>query len=182
MIELFVTLAIMAILATLATPSFVGLIINNRITTQTNELIGSLQLARSEAVRRAQGVTLRSSDNNHNYAQGWTVFTDADLDGDSPGTVTATDGTVLREQNTTAGNVTVRRVTRTVSGGVSTYAEDTSTADRMFVTFNARGANNATGAAFFRVCDLNQPTIPGRIIQVSVVGRVSLDSTTTTCS
>ncbi len=63
MIELMVTVAVLAILAAIATPSFTAIINNNRLTSNANELVASLQLARSDAVTRNTAVTLcRSED------------------------------------------------------------------------------------------------------------------------
>lgn len=47
-----VTLAVLAILATIAVPSFQDIIKRNQITAQTNELIALIYLARNEAIRR----------------------------------------------------------------------------------------------------------------------------------
>lgn len=57
LVELMVTLAIFAILAAIAVPSFNGMLISNRLATQTNELVAALQLARSEAVKLNRSVT-----------------------------------------------------------------------------------------------------------------------------
>ena len=56
LLELMVTIAVLAILATVGVPSFRDLIQNNRVTTQTNELVSALSFARTEAVKRGQSV------------------------------------------------------------------------------------------------------------------------------
>ncbi len=56
LIELMITIAVLAILVALAAPSFTAMINANRITGQSNELVSSLQLARLEAVRRNEAV------------------------------------------------------------------------------------------------------------------------------
>lgn len=58
LLELLVTIAIVAVLATLAIPSFRSVINSNRLTAQANELVTSIQLARTEAIRRNATVTL----------------------------------------------------------------------------------------------------------------------------
>lgn len=87
-IELMITLVMAAILATIAVPSFSTLIQNNRLTTQSNELLSSFALARSEAIKRSQQVVscqsstaTSCSGSATNWHQGWVVFADADADG-----------------------------------------------------------------------------------------------------
>ncbi|WP_137821060.1 GspH/FimT family pseudopilin [Pseudomonas sp. D(2018)] len=56
LIELMVVIAIVAILSSIGYPSFRELILNNRLTAQTNALLGTLQYARSEAVTQKRRV------------------------------------------------------------------------------------------------------------------------------
>jgi len=70
-IELMITLLIVAILSTMALPSFTQMIKNNRLTTQANELVLALNLSRSEAVKRGTSVTISAVGGN--WANGWTV-------------------------------------------------------------------------------------------------------------
>ena len=103
LMELMVTLVIATLLLTIAIPSFNGLIKKNRISTYTNNLVTSLALARSEAVKRGAQVSLCASNNgtnctNTNFQQGWIVFTDQN----TAGTVDGTD-TILRVQEAAAG-------------------------------------------------------------------------------
>ena len=53
LVELLVVIAIIAILATIAVPGFQDLIRNNRVASQSNELVTIITLARSEAIRRS---------------------------------------------------------------------------------------------------------------------------------
>jgi len=81
MIELMVTLAVAAILVTVAVPSFQTMIESNALTSQINLFIGSLNAARSEAVKRGKQVTLCKSVNGSScagagYEAGWIVFVD----------------------------------------------------------------------------------------------------------
>lgn len=64
LVELAVTLAVIAIVVTLAIPAFTSLINGNRLTAQANELVADIQTARSEAVKRNQPVTLCPSTDN----------------------------------------------------------------------------------------------------------------------
>lgn len=58
LLELLVTLAVLAIVLGLAVPSFQGIIQRNRLTAATNELVAAIQLARAEAIRRNRQVVL----------------------------------------------------------------------------------------------------------------------------
>ncbi|KEQ15013.1 GspH/FimT family pseudopilin [Endozoicomonas numazuensis] len=63
LIELMITVAILAILASIAYPSFDASIQNSRITSQTNRILGALQFARSEASARNVAITVCGSNN-----------------------------------------------------------------------------------------------------------------------
>ena len=56
LLELMVAIAVLAILATVGVPSFRELIQNNRVVTQTNELVSALNFARTEAIKRGRSV------------------------------------------------------------------------------------------------------------------------------
>ncbi|MEW5769539.1 MAG: GspH/FimT family pseudopilin [Pseudomonadota bacterium] len=82
LIELLVTISIAVILMTLAVPSFMDFVRNNRLTAQTNDLVLAFAYARSEAVKRGVRVTVcsRSSDTacaaSTTWDGGWLVFVD----------------------------------------------------------------------------------------------------------
>ena len=80
MVELMVTIAVLAILAGLALPSFQASLRSNRVATTSNEVLASLSLARTEAIRgigRA-GVCPSASGTacaaNADWAAGWVVW------------------------------------------------------------------------------------------------------------
>lgn len=58
LIELMVTIAVLAVVVTLAAPSFASVINGNRLTGASNELAALLQLGRMEALRRNQPVVV----------------------------------------------------------------------------------------------------------------------------
>ena len=63
LIELVVTMAVVAILAALAAPSFTSLINSNRLTGAANDVVAALQVARMDAIRRGESVVLCPSTN-----------------------------------------------------------------------------------------------------------------------
>jgi type IV fimbrial biogenesis protein FimT len=75
-LELMIVLAIAGILAAVGIPSYTTMTKNNCLTTRTNTLVTHMQLARSEAVKRRQDVTIASKSGTTNWASGWTI-TDA---------------------------------------------------------------------------------------------------------
>jgi len=83
LIELMVTLAIAAILLTVAIPSFNTTIKNNRIVTDANRLVSTIGLARSEAVKLGRTATVCVSADQAtctgetDWTLGWMVWVDA---------------------------------------------------------------------------------------------------------
>lgn len=78
LIELMVTIAILAIVLGIAIPSFSNILMNNRIDTAAQELYGALQLARSEGVKRKEGIRICRSNadfdecaNGTDWSSGW---------------------------------------------------------------------------------------------------------------
>jgi type IV fimbrial biogenesis protein FimT len=71
LIELMVAIAVLAIVATVAVPSFRELVENNRLATESNRLISAMSFARSEAVRVGDDVSLRASAGG--FDDGWCV-------------------------------------------------------------------------------------------------------------
>jgi type IV fimbrial biogenesis protein FimT len=98
LIEVAITVTILAILAAVALPAFNNVILANRLAAGANELVGSLQVARSEAIRRRSRVVVCASASGSgcggSWSDGWIVFED----GDRNGTVSGSE-TVIRSQS-----------------------------------------------------------------------------------
>jgi type IV fimbrial biogenesis protein FimT len=82
LLELMVGLTVLAIVTTMAVPSFARLIENNRLVTRTNDLVTALALARSEAMKRSLNVSLCPSSDGEtcteddDWSGQWLLFTD----------------------------------------------------------------------------------------------------------
>ena len=76
-----VTLAVAAILLTVAVPSFQALLANNRLTAQANDLVAAFGAARSEAIKRGAEIRVYAGSGS-DWASGWTLRVDANRDGD----------------------------------------------------------------------------------------------------
>jgi type IV fimbrial biogenesis protein FimT len=90
-IELMIVVAIVAVLAALAGPSFRDLMDGFRVRAATEEITNSIYLARSEAIKRGGLVSVRKNCATGTVQQwecGWIVFTDANNDGILNGTDT----------------------------------------------------------------------------------------------
>ncbi len=83
LIELIVTVTIVAILAAAATPSLREMMENNRLTALNNQLVSTLNYARAEAVKRNQNVNMcvRKADGSgcsttasDGFDKGWLVL------------------------------------------------------------------------------------------------------------
>jgi type IV fimbrial biogenesis protein FimT len=85
LIELMVVVAVLAIVATVAVPSFQQLIENNRLATESNRILSAMSFARSEAVRVGDDVSMTA--NTGGFSNGWCVHLG--------GTCTGTD--ILRQ-------------------------------------------------------------------------------------
>lgn len=82
LVELMVTVTVIAVLLAVAVPSFSDLILSGRLTSYANDFVASTHLARSEAIKRNARVSMCVSANGTscatgNWSQGWVVFHDA---------------------------------------------------------------------------------------------------------
>ena len=86
LVELLVTLAIGTILLMIAIPGYAFLVNTNKLAAVTNSLVTSIQLARSEAIKRGVRVTVCKSSSalvavpscnpTSEWHQGWLIFVD----------------------------------------------------------------------------------------------------------
>lgn len=81
LIELMMTVFIAAIVLSLGVPAFTDTLRNNRLTTQSNDLVTALNLARAEAVKRRANVTVCPSSDQSTctgsaWQDGWIVRDD----------------------------------------------------------------------------------------------------------
>lgn len=84
LIELMVTIAIVSILLTLGVPSFSAVLRNITLTTQANNFVAAINLARSEAIRRNTAVTLSATASNitqHHWESSWQIWVDSNGNG-----------------------------------------------------------------------------------------------------
>lgn len=161
-IELVITLAVVAILATTGVPAFSNFIQSNRISETAFDVLGTINLARTEAVKRKRRVVLcRSADPTavtpscggtaHTWTTGWLVF----ASGDSNNTYEDGIDTLLGIGLVHSPSVTV--MTNSTSNNNLEYNSDGTT-------------NESGGTARFAICDKRGGAF-GRQIDVPPHGR-----------
>jgi len=165
LIELLFTVAVGGILLALALPSYDTLLKNNCRTTAANTLVTGLQLARSEAVKRRQQVSLAAAapaNDGNEWGTGWTVFQDADSDD------TVDAGEEVRVMELTC---------EQPAGGANRMtiaAVDTAANEMTVFTYLATGFIETAGS--FDICHEEETGERGRRISISNTGRPSMDS------
>lgn len=124
LIELMVTLAIVAILMMVAVPSFVAFQRNAELTSASNTMLAALNAARSEAMKRNQNVMVTPLGTG--WASGWQVFVDVDRSGTlSTGDIVITTYPALQTYFTVSGTGNANLSSPYVLFNGSGYASDT---------------------------------------------------------
>ncbi|MEE9358332.1 MAG: GspH/FimT family pseudopilin [Sedimenticolaceae bacterium] len=169
LIELIITLAVAAVVLTLAAPALRDTLIRNRVATEINSLAATLNQGRSEAIKRGRSVTLCSSSNGtsccsssngtscaKNWQNGWILFEDSNADG----TFDSSDETAIK-----------------VSSGFTssdTLAYAASTATSSYVRFKSNGFSKEAGS--FKLCESGSAVKYARALYISTTGRIRLSS------
>lgn len=145
LIELMSMLAVVSILVTVGLPMLNVFFDSNRMVSNTNDLVGGLNIARSEAIKQQSRITMcQSSDSatctgSAQWEDGWIVFQDPN------GNATVDGGERILRLNAAAdGQVTIR-------------SNDVNNLIASSVSFTSRGLpkalNGGTQSGTFRICD-----------------------------
>lgn len=161
LIELMVTLAIAAILLTVAVPSFIQFQRNSELTTLTNYLVAAINAARAEAMKTGMNALVVTANNDTDWSKGWLVFVDIDSDG-----IYSAGDAIVMEQEALPSHITV--------SGTNTIAASPS-----YVRYSGSGfskpksgdlANASINLSRNDVSSTNYSQI--RRIKIAVTGRV----------
>jgi type IV fimbrial biogenesis protein FimT len=160
LIELVVTLAIVAIAAGFAIPMFRDVIRNTTVSGETNDLITALATARSEAVRRGTQVVVISNGapGSSEWTSGWRVIADSDRNGSFDEVVSTAP----------ALNQTYRIFANDTNGGVDNQ-----------IVFQMNGSLTTVGGFDLNVCFPDGNATKSRRIRVRASGNVSSHKDTT---
>jgi len=182
LIELLVVLAIAVIVITTAIPSFQSFIQSNRISSTVHKFVSTLNLARSEAVKRGARVTVcKSSDartcntsSSSGWESGWIVFVDDD---GSPGTRDTATEELIRASNGLNGSISI--------SGQEDVQNIISYVGSGF-TQTATGGTLSTDKSTLVICDSHKFSSSARAITISTTGSVrsvpATDTTLSSCS
>lgn len=106
LVELMITIAVLAVVMAIAVPSFQAVINRNRLVSASNEVVAALQLARMEAIRRNSRVELcPSTDGTSCSGSAWSRMI----------VRVASDGTVVRDIRVTGRGIVLNGSSNTTS-------------------------------------------------------------------
>lgn len=176
LVELMITIMIVAILTAIAWPSFRDFMHRSAVTAQANQMLASLQYARNEAISRhyptalcgsTDGVTCTAADTD--FENGWMIWRDSTLSG-TPSYDAAKDEPLRVTQAQT--NISI------VSFGGSGTAN--------LIAFDQRGAViGAAGTTNIVICAKITPTdpfgvssdrVPGKFVRIDASGRITVEN------
>jgi len=178
LIELLVTIAIVGIVMSIAIPNFTETIRSSRLTTNANEFVTSLNIAKSEAIKRGVQITiLRSGATAAQWEDGWSIFVDINGtegfvdDGDTSLCEVNSEGIaiedcLLKTYSALSSGFTLR------TGG-STYQN--------YIAYTPTGMSTVSIGDTFRLCDSSADNTKSRAIIINSVGRSRVQDGTTAC-
>jgi type IV fimbrial biogenesis protein FimT len=178
-VELMITVTVAAVLLALALPSFRETIVSSNVTETTNQLIGDLNLARSEAVRRGTLVAVISTSGTNNWSGGWRVETDGDFlaNGTFAWPITAATKDVLLRTNPGV-NAANSYAVKTAFAGIGCVGPATTPAVGM-VIFNAQGTQPCNVSKFhINVCRPDSQPAKSKWITVDTSGMTKSQTNT----
>jgi type IV fimbrial biogenesis protein FimT len=159
MIEMLFVIAIVGIGMSIAVPSFQGMLQRNRLATQANDLTMAINLARSEASRIGNIVSLQAlvGTAGNEFGGGYCLIT-----GNPGDCIDDEDNTVIRRFPALPGGATLAGVDDAPNSGDWD-------SPRTSIQFNGRGGLNEDGE--FRYLDLCLEGQLGRRIKINMIGR-----------
>lgn len=180
LIELMITIAVVAILTAIAWPNFRDFMHRNTATSQANQVLAALQYARNEAVSRRYPTALCGStsgtactSNDTNFENGWMIWRDGTLSGTPSYSAVATSKDELLRVAQVQNGVSIRSF-----GGSGSAA---------LIAFDQRGAVIGAGGGTTNIVicaknsssdDLgtNSERVPGKYVRVDASGRITVQT------
>ncbi len=129
LIELMVTMALAAILMSVAVPSFTTFMRNAELTSFTNTLLAAVNAARGEAMKRGRYAMVVPKDGS-SWDSGWTVFVDID-----------------RSQSLTAGDITIF-TSEPKTNALSIRGNGSASGSTPYIMYDASGYSKLKNGSF----------------------------------
>jgi type IV fimbrial biogenesis protein FimT len=148
LVELLITVAVLAITLTFAVPGFRDFIMTNQMATNANEFVSSIHLTRSASIKQQRNAYITSNAGT-NWTNGWTVWVDNDND------------------NAQDANEVIR-VTQALEGNTSLTSDGKT-------QFQYRPTGLVDGAGTLTICDTRTGE-QGRQIDIVAAGRVNIQA------
>lgn len=163
LIEAMVALAVLAVLTSVAAPSFRSFLLDSKRAAAVNDLLADMTFARSESARRGRVVSVCSNTSGDscaaagNWANGWLVFEDSNSNG-------VRDATPVAEE-----------IIRRARAQDDTFGVQSSRASYRFKPFNARVV--AGSVTFCDPRDAGATVVShSRAVIVATSGRARVDN------
>lgn len=157
LIELLVSLAILGILLAVALPNFQDTIESNVTNSQAKLFMTTLNLARSEAIKRGTNVGICPSNDGldcdaASWSTGWVVFVDTNGDADGA------DGSI------DAGDIIIRVFDALGANSVLTVTTN-------FMEYNSLGFSATAGIQTMLLCPTSNNAVNARSVEIGISGR-----------
>lgn len=172
LIELMTALAVAGILLAIGVPSFSAAIKESRISSQYGAMVGSLYLARSEAIKGPGQVTVcpknaigaNACGDKNDWANGWIVFIDnTTISGETTASIDSGDEIISQERALSSNN-TIKALSST--NNTAADAEDVA-----FVRYLQDGGTlRNTGSVV--ICDTSRGASSSRVINIVLTGDI----------
>lgn len=148
LLELVITLSIVSILMGIGIPSFMSAVKNSRQSATYQSLVGALFLARSEAVKRTDIITVCSRKSSTecggtgDWEKGWVVFSEVSGAGTEIGRIDANEVVIALFEEVKNNDIHV----------LGTLQGQTNTNTQYYIQYSPEGDSNWTGGTI-TVCD-----------------------------
>ncbi|MGV6397570.1 GspH/FimT family pseudopilin [Pseudomonas caspiana] len=150
LIELFVTLVVMGVVASVALPAMAEMVTAQRRFDVAQQLASGLRTARVEAITRHQVILLHAIDED--WSKGWRISTNPSGKG------AGDERNVLLTERSFGGKIPIAARLR----------------DRPYVSFNSLGATSTSNGRLF-ICDQEEAVSHYEVI-IAVTGRVTIEN------
>jgi len=162
LVELLVTVIVAGVLLSIAVPNFSEVIRNSKQSVTINDLMSTLRIARSEAIKRSTRTAVCARDTNTTCGDSWTNGYIAFIDNGATAGEIDSGEQILTVSQGMDGNGWIKNKARLVNTNAAPL-------QRPFIRFGPRGTSHWRGSGYFIVCD-GRGESTARAINISLSG------------